>query len=145
MYLGVFHYFYFFLTLGGFLLASRYFPGIVLRTQATVGLLSRRAFRSTVAELPKFALIRIALGVILTWRAYDILILLTPGDYSQVVVELAAWGNILTGISLILGLGAQWSFAYLMLIQWQQADWSTRHQHAGQRCCRHVVAHADAG
>jgi predicted DCC family thiol-disulfide oxidoreductase YuxK len=123
MYLGISHYLYFFLTLLGLLLVTRYCPGIVQRTEATAELLSRRAFHSTLGELPKFALIRIALGVILTWRAYDILTLLTPSDYMHGIIMLAAWANVLTGILLILGLLTQWSFAYLLLVQWQQADW----------------------
>lgn len=81
-----------------------------------------RAFASTLQELPKFGLLRFIFGVILSVRAWDILVLLAPSDYANTYTMLYAMANLLAGLALMCGLLTQYAILYLLFFHWQIAD-----------------------
>lgn len=113
---------YFLASFAGVLSLLFVFPRMQPRLAAALGRLSSRAFHGSTGEIPKFALVRIAFGILLTWRAYDITTLLVPVDHGQAYFTAFMATNILTGVMLMTGLFTQWSLLFLMIFQWQQGE-----------------------
>ena len=83
----------------------------------------RGAFRSDViAERPKFALIRIAFGAFMVERAVWLIVYLYPADWSNPVVVMVVFGNLLAAALVVAGLFSQVALVYLVLFQWQFGD-----------------------
>nr|CAD6411212.1 hypothetical protein REQ54_00849 [Rhizobium sp. Q54] len=87
-------------------------------------LLSKRgSFRSNpVEEAPKFALIRIAFGVLLVIRSYWLIHYMTPQDWSMMSVAAPAVFSMICGILVASGFLTQPALAFLILFQWQTGD-----------------------
>lgn len=83
----------------------------------------RGAFRSdVVAERPKFALIRIAFGAFMVERAIWLIVYLYPADWSNPVVVMVVFGNLIAAALVVAGLFSQVALVYLVLFQWQFGD-----------------------
>jgi predicted DCC family thiol-disulfide oxidoreductase YuxK len=117
-----FVYFLFFLTLAGAFLAVRFCRPVAALIDAWIAKVGRRALASTAGERPKFALIRIGFGAVLTWRASQVLLHLAPTDYRDPPLIQFAILNLATGIALLLGFLCQYTLIFLMVVQWQQGD-----------------------
>ena len=106
---------------------SRPLRGLVAeQINAFAGFLNRRgAFRSDPeAEMPKFALIRIAFGALMLERGIWILLYLEPSDWRTAAIWAVAVANMLAALCVCVGLATQLSLAYLVLFQWQAGDLS---------------------
>ena len=114
-----FIYFLFFFTLAGAFLTVRFCRPVAALIDTWVAKVGRSALASTSEEGPKFALIRIGFGVVLSWRAIELLLYLAPADYHDLPVMLFAILNLATGITLLLGFLSQYTLIFLMLVQWQ--------------------------
>jgi predicted DCC family thiol-disulfide oxidoreductase YuxK len=114
----------FFLTLAIIAIALRIRPigsAVTSKLNAIAAFLyERKAFSSdTVAEAPKFALIRIAFGLFMAHRAWIILFYFTSADWHHPLVTTAAIANFAAACLIATGLFTQFAFAFLILIQWQ--------------------------
>lgn len=86
-------------------------------------LADRGAFRSdSVAEAPKFAMLRILFGVFLVERAFWILVHLQPSDWREPSIFLFAVSGLISGLMVLLGIFTQFVLAFLVLVQWQIGD-----------------------
>jgi hypothetical protein len=112
----------FFLTLGGAYLAVRFWRPVARLIDTCVAKVGRSALPASGEEVPKFVLIRIAFGAILTWRAIQLLLYLAPADYRDFQILLFAVLNLVTGIALLLGFLCQYTLIYLVAFQWQYGD-----------------------
>ncbi|MBY5869069.1 thiol-disulfide oxidoreductase DCC family protein [Rhizobium leguminosarum] len=84
----------------------------------------RGAFRSNPAEeAPKFAMIRIAFGVLLAIRSFWLMYYLTAEDWGSLAVALPAITSMIGGIAVAAGFFAQPTLLSLILFQWQAGDW----------------------
>lgn len=109
-------------SLAALLVVAYWQPAIAVKVRMAVLRSSVRGFFSSPQESPKFALLRIALGIILIWRGWDEWRLLTLHDFSMPAIYLYSITNLLTGVAVLFGLFTQWTFLFLILVQWQYGD-----------------------
>lgn len=83
----------------------------------------RGSFRSNaVVEAPKFAVIRIAFGTLLTIRAYWLIYYMSYSDWADWHVAIPALSAAACGILVAVGLFTQPTLIFLMLFQWHTGD-----------------------
>ena len=83
----------------------------------------RGSFRSNaLAELPKFALIRMAFGLFLFERSMWVIVYLFPSDWASPLLVSVVIANLIFAALVTVGLFTQLSLAYFILVQWQVGE-----------------------
>ncbi|CAM4078054.1 hypothetical protein MB901379_02157 [Mycobacterium basiliense] len=115
-------YFVFFLTLATAFLVVRFCRPVAAPIDAWVAKVGRKALPSTAVEGPKFALIRVGFGVVLSWRAAEVFWYLAPADYHDSHILLFAILNLVAGVAVLLGFLCQYALIFLVVIQWHLGE-----------------------
>lgn len=115
---------WFFLSLAPLVLAARYLPPVsrlLDRLADTILRLAtwRNGLLGSVDEIPKFAVLRILLGILLLNRAIWIAVYAYPGDWGTLTFAVAATIALVAACLLILGLATQWCLILLCVFQLQ--------------------------
>ncbi|GJO97055.1 hypothetical protein NJB18001_07330 [Mycobacterium marinum] len=112
----------FFLTLIGAFLLVRFCRPVAVPLDAWIARVGRKALPSSAGEEPKFAMIRVGFGVVLSWRATEVLLHLAPADYRDPQILLFAILNLAAGIAVLLGVLCQYTLIFLVVIQWHHGE-----------------------
>lgn len=115
-------FFAFFSSLVIIALAVQFIPRLRTVLATGIDIAGARAFTSHMQEMPKFGLLRFIFGIIVSIRAWDILVLLAPSDYTNTFLMLYAVANLIAGLTLMCGLFTQYAIIYLVCVHWQIAD-----------------------
>ncbi len=86
----------------------------------------KHAFASVKEEAPKFALLRIAFGLIILWRTIDIWRFLSPSDFQDPAIMHVVLIKLLCGVLIATGLLTQYAFITCILFLWQTGDQTLR-------------------
>lgn len=113
----------FFLTLAAAFLVVRFFRPIAVPLDAWIIRVGRRALPSSVGEQPKFAMIRLGFGIVLSWRATEVLLYLGPADYHDRQILFFAILNLVAGIAVLLGFLCQYTLIFLVVVQWHLGEY----------------------
>jgi len=109
-------------SLAAVAMATSVLPSMRTRVSGAISRLAARGLHATARELPKFALIRIGLGVVVTLRGWAILDHLAAVDVARSEVFLVVLANLLAGLLVACGLLTQFALLYLVVYQWQAGD-----------------------
>ncbi len=115
------------LTLAAFILVAQ-IPAVgqtgLRVSERLVDALTRRgAFQSDAArEMPKFGLLRIAFGALLTHRAIALVVLPLPGDLTSPPLAFFLILNLVAAFAVTLGCFTQLALVFLVVLQWQLGD-----------------------
>ncbi|MEM7059142.1 MAG: DUF393 domain-containing protein [Pseudomonadota bacterium] len=118
---------WFFAIIAPIALAARFHPATAKALAAmTNGIcrlsLARGGLPGSIDEIPKFAVIRIILGLILLNRAYWIAYYAYPGDFETLTFVVALGVSVLVSVMLIVGFSVQWGLIVLCVFQWQVGE-----------------------